>query len=220
MKSNNRPSKERRKELKDPYRQQRESDSESCDRYLAESRQRQLEFEKRSQQALSPHTDGKGGFLQQWSPLLFGLLIVVSIIAVLLPSKSTSDPANATVKKDTHRSNLVAEIEDLTSRLSSAESRLLEARYEWNKAKASTEYDNVVRSGVAGTSESLRLAKKQIENPFYEGESRRLEASMKSSMERALSSVETIDQQLKQKRAELTALDTSLNAKNKVKEVK
>jgi len=43
-------SKERRKELKAPYRQKRESDSESCDKFVAESRQRQISHEQRKAQ--------------------------------------------------------------------------------------------------------------------------------------------------------------------------
>jgi hypothetical protein len=212
--------KEHSKELTAPARQKRESPSESCDKFIAESRQRQIDFERKTQQRLTPQVDREASSFRMWVSLFLVLLVGALIIAVPRSSAPIKNPEKIAVAEEPRRAKLLSEIAELEKRQTEGESRLAEARYDWQKAKARTDYDGVVRSGAAGASEGLRLTKKQIDNPFYQGESQRLEAGLRGSMERARSSLDSVDQQLKQKRAELLALEAQQHSPHKARDGK
>lgn len=98
MKNDQKLTKERRKELKAPYRQKRESDSESCDKFIEESRQRQQDRDQRKKQEARKVEISESITNTAMNIMKAGAFVVVLALLTWITIRWTSDFTDSTQK--------------------------------------------------------------------------------------------------------------------------
>lgn len=106
--------------------------------------------------------------------------------------------------------NLRAELVSLEEDWRRSQARVIVARQELNSISNKNNYDQIVRSGSAGASESLILAKKTFDDPAYESKNATLERSARSNLDRAVAKMEGVDNRISELKKQLRSLDKNV----------